>query len=286
MTHKEEPAVQDQLHADQELLRDQQEANAQMVRATIRAQEATDEAEAGKERAEQDARELRELAEFRELFIGILGHDLRNPLGAIDTAADVLLRRGNLDSQAVWAVTRIIKSSRRMTRMIDQLTDLTRVRLGGGLALVTSPTNLREVCQGIVEEFGAPVQLEIEGDVKGSWDADRLAAVLSNVIGNAIDHAAPGTAVVVKVHVDGRDVVVEISNQGEPIPAEVLPFIFEPFRRARSSGKSPAGHLGLGLYIAHEIVLAHGGTLDAHSSTGTTSFVMRLPRDPPFPRSR
>jgi signal transduction histidine kinase len=257
---------------------DLREANEQMVGATIRAQEATEEAEAARARAEKSERDLRDVAEFREMFIGILGHDLRNPLGAIAMSAASLLRSRHLDADDEKKVARIIGSSERMLRMISQLLDLTRARLGGGFPLEPKPTDLREVCRSVVGEFEKPIRLEVEGDVTGTWDPDRLAEALSNIAGNAIEHAAPGTTVVVKAHGEDREVVVEVVNQGDPIPADVLPFIFEPFRRARHK-RSPSGNLGLGLYIAREIVVSGGGTLDARSGAGSTTFVMRLPRD-------
>ena len=260
------------------LLVDQREANERLVSATIRAQELSEEADAAKERAEGSERELRAVAEFREMFIGVLGHDLRNPLTSISMAAARLLRSDHLHARDAESATRIIRGSQRMLRMITQLLDLTRARLGGGLPIDPKPTDLRDLCQNVVEEFEAPTRLEVAGDVTGTWDQDRLAEVLSNLVGNAIDHAAPGTVVLVDVHGAEAQVVVEIKNQGDPIPADVLPFIFEPFRRAKQHEKSTTGNLGLGLYIAHQIVLTHGGTLDAHSADGTTTFVMRLPR--------
>lgn len=217
------------------------------------------------------------------MFIGIVSHDLRNPISSINMGARLLLRRDHLDPRDAETATRIIRGSQRMSRMVTQLLDLTRARLGGGLPIEVKPTDLREVCRGVVEEFEAAIQFEVQGDVTGTWDPDRLAQVLSNITGNAIEHAAPGTAIVVKAHADGAEVVVEISNQGNHIPADVLMFIFEPFRRATQHEKSATGNLGLGLYIAKQIVLAHGGTLDAHSADGTTTFVMRLPRRPSRP---
>ena len=222
----------------------------------------------------------RELAEFRERFIGILGHDLRTPLSSIVMAAALLLERGHLDEQDAKTVARIIRSDQRMTEMITQLLDLTRARLGGGLPIERTPTDLREVIGHVVEEFDATIQQEVRGDVTGLWDRGRLAEVLSNLAGNAIEYATRGTVVVISAHAEGGDVVVEVSNQGEPIPADVLPFIFEPFRRARPREKSATGNLGLGLYIAHQIVRSHDGTLDGQSADGTTTFVIRLPRRP------
>src|SRR5450631_271234 len=261
---------------------DLREANQHMVSATIRAQELAEDAEASKARLTESERELREVAEFREMFIGIVGHDLRNPLGSIEMTATSLLRHGGLDEKAKKQVTRIIGSSKRMTRMISQLLDLTRARLGGGFPLEPKPTDLGELCRNVVEEFEGPIHLEVEGDVTGTWDPDRLAEALSNITGNALEHAAPGTTVAVKAHADGPEVVVEISNQGEPIPSDELPFIFEPFRRARQQEKSATGNLGLGLYIAKQIVRSGCGTLVAYSAEGRTTFLLRLPRQAPF----
>ena len=114
-------------------------------------------------------------------------------------------------------------------------------------------------------------------------DPDRLAEALSNIAGNAIEHAAPGTPVVVKARAEGPEIVVEITNQGKPIPEDVLPFIFEPFRQAKQLGRSATGNLGLGLYIAKQIVSSGSGTLVAYSTDGTTTFSMRLPRHAPSP---
>lgn len=260
------------------LIVDQREANEQMVRATVRAHELALEAEDAKERAEKSESELRAVGEFREMFIGILGHDLRNPLNSIVLAAALLLRRGRLDDDDAKTAARIISSSQRIARMITQTLDLTRARLGGGLPIEAKPTDLRELCRNVVDEFDTTVQLEMEGDVTGTWDPDRLSEALSNLTGNAIEYAAPETVVTVKARADGADVVVAIINQGAPIAADILPFIFEPFRRAQQRQKSASGNLGLGLYIAQQIVISHGGTLDAHSADGTTTFVMRLPR--------
>ena len=264
-------------HADT-LVVDQREANTQMVSATIRAQELALEADFAKERAEKNETELRAVGEFRELFIGILGHDLRNPLNSIVLAAALLLRRGHLDDEDAETAARIISSSHRITRMITQTLDLTRARLGGGLPIEVKSTDLREVCRNVVDEFDMTIQMELQGDLTGTWDPDRLTEVLSNIMGNAIEYAAPDTVVALEAHADGAEIVVRISNRGTPIAADVVPFIFEPFRREQQRAKSATGNLGLGLYIAHQIVLSHGGTLDVRSADFTTTFTLRLPR--------
>src|ERR1019366_6947048 len=123
--------------------------------------------------------------------------------GSIVISAGMLLHRGLLDDQDAGAVARIIRSSQRMTRMISQLLDLTQARLGGGLPIERKPTDLRDILRNVVQEFEATIQLEVEGDVTGHWDPDRLGQVVSNLAGNAIEYAAPGTAVIVKAKADG-----------------------------------------------------------------------------------
>ena len=195
--------------------------------------------------------------------------------------AGLMLSRGQLSEHDAETAARIIRSSQRMAQMVTQLLDLTRTRLGGGLPIAPKPTDLHAVCRLVVQEFDVPVHLEAEGDLTGTWDGDRLAEVLSNLTGNALEHAVRGTLVIVRARGTSAEVFVEVENAGEPIPAEVLPFIFEPFRRAKPFAKSPAGNLGLGLYIAKQIVLAHGGTIDARSADGATVFSVCLPRVPP-----
>jgi His Kinase A (phospho-acceptor) domain/PAS domain len=170
----------------------------------------------------------RELAEFREKFMGILGHDLRNPLASIIMSAAALLRRAELGERDAEKATVIIRGGQRMQRMITQLLDFTRARLGGGFPIEPKPADLGEVCRNVVEEFEANIQLEVEGDVTGTWDEDRLAEVLSNLVGNAIAYARPGTPVLVKAHAQGAEVVVEVINQGEPLPRTCSRSSFSP----------------------------------------------------------
>jgi signal transduction histidine kinase len=261
-----------------ELARSQREANEELVLSSLRAHEATEAAEAREE-------ELLAMAELRERLLGMLGHDLRNPLNAMLTGAAFMVRRGKLCEGDVQAAERILRSGHRMERMISQLLDFTRVRLGGGLLLDLRPSNLGDVCRSVSEELelGTSVRVDcvVEGDMTGSWDVDRVSEVISNVAGNAIDHAKAGTCVALHAYDEGADVVVEIANEGPPIPPAMLPFIFEPFRRARQRKTSTGGNLGLGLYIAKEVVHAHGGTIDARCAEGKTTFTVHLPHCPP-----
>jgi len=276
--------------AEDGVMREQRDANEQLVLATLHAQEEADTARGAQRSAEQvviDGQEreekLRIVGEFRERLIGIVGHDLRNPLNAMLMASGLLIARGNLDDTDARLVNRIVNSGQRMTRMINQLLEFTRARLGGGVTLDLARVDLGEICRNITDELrvGSDVDIRVTlaGDLVGSWDGDRLAEVLSNITGNAIGHATAGTPVLVHVHEDGDSVVGEISNQGIDIPPHILPSIFDAFARAPSQGA--AGHLGLGLYISSEIIRSHGGTLAVRSANGTTTFAMTLPRAVP-----
>ena len=279
--------------ADQQLLKDLREANEKLVLATLRAQELTEQAEAARLRAEQVSeklketeRELRETAEFREQLLGIVSHDLRNPLGAISMCAQLLLSQGQYDSETiVHKASFLLTSVHRMDRMIKQLFSFTRARLGGGVPLEVEATDLQPICEHTVEELKltttVPIHTEYRGDTTGTWDGERLIEALSNLVSNAIDYATEGTPVLVLAQDCGNEIVVRVTNQGKPIPDELLPVLFVAFHRGKAAIKARAGHLGLGLYIAHEIVRSHGGTLTAKSEGGTTTLEMRLPRHSP-----
>lgn len=224
--------------------------------------------------------QLRGTARFREEFIGVVGHDLRNPLSAIRTGAQLLMKRAGLNANDYTIAERVALSADRMSRMIDDLLDFTRGRLGGGIPLRRSPVDLRLLCADVVEEaetaHARAVHLEVSGNPRGHWDSDRLSQLVSNLVGNALQHSPPETAVRLTVRDAHECALLEVNNQGAPIPADRLHQIFEPFRRGETT--TSAG-LGLGLYIAERIVDAHGGTITVASTEqeGTTFFV-RLPR--------
>jgi len=229
--------------------------------------------------------EAAETGRFREHFVGIVGHDLRNPLTAILSAAQLLLRHGGLSERHARTVARIAASSERMARMIGDLLDFTRSRLGGGFPIQTRRMDLRELCESVIEELelaypDRTIEIEPRGDAWGNWDADRMAQVISNLVGNALQHSPESGTVRVDLRDDGDRVLLETSNAGPPIPLEVLPHIFEPGRRGSPGrGRKESSGLGLGLYIVQQIVLAHGGAISVRSSAeeGTT-FTVSLPR--------
>jgi PAS domain S-box-containing protein len=231
-----------------------------------------------------DARlqEMERTVRFSELFIGILSHDLRNPLSAITTAASALLKRGEDADKIVAPAGRILKSAGRMARMIDQLLDFTRVRLGNGIPLQQSSTDLAAVCRAATEELvgdgQSRIRLTVVGEPVGEWDRDRLAQLVSNLLGNALAHGKPGSPV--RIRIDGtgaRAVRLEVHNDGM-IPDQLLPVLFEPFRSTGEKRQGASG-LGLGLYISKQVVLAHGGTLDVSSTEHDgVCFAVELPR--------
>jgi PAS domain S-box-containing protein len=214
----------------------------------------------------------------REMFVAVLGHDLKNPLQGIQSGAQLLELRG-LDATQAKVVKRILSSTLRMRRMVDEILDLTRARLGGGLELTRSAVDLTQLCREVVSELeveqAAPrVGVEREGDLMAELDADRVARLLSNLVGNALEHGEGPVSV--RLRGEPAQIAIEVTNGGAPIPAGILPFIFDPFR---SDARRAGGHLGLGLFISRAIVEAHGGTLTVESSAQTgTRFRATLPR--------
>jgi PAS domain S-box-containing protein len=253
--------------------------------AVLTARDETERLALEQQRAES-LEQLRSTAQFRERFLGIVGHDLRNPLNAITLSARVLLVSEALPERELKAVRRIASSADRMARMIGELLDFTRSRLGGGMPVDPCLADLSLICREALEELeashpGARLSLRVLGQGLGEWDAGRLSQVISNLVGNALQYSPEGSPI--HVTVDGHahhEVVLSVHNKGAPIPEDVLPELFEPFRRGpRDKAHCNGGGLGLGLYIVQQIILAHGGTLCAESHEGDgTTFTVRLPR--------
>jgi PAS domain S-box-containing protein len=224
--------------------------------------------------------------EFQERFLAILGHDLRNPLASIDMGAGIL-RQLSKDPAMTRILDRMRSSSLRMSRMIEQILDLTRARLAGGLPLNPKPMDLRELIARVLEELrGIHPSRTIElrsGPLPGVWDPDRLEQVFSNLVGNALLYGDPARPVTIDGRREGRLVSVEVHNEGVPIPEAIQPTLFSPFRRGeRDSRTNKTTGLGLGLYISREVTLSHGGRLDLQSSGSEgTTFRVTLPATQP-----
>jgi signal transduction histidine kinase len=225
--------------------------------------------------------ELRQALALNEIFTAVLGHDLRNPLSAVLHGSELLLR-GCDDPKVVSYAQRIRFSANRMARMVEQLLDVARIR-SEGLALRRTRTDFGAACRAIVDEIADPAQRErvrltVAGDPHGEIDVDRFSQVVSNLLGNALQHG--DAAAPVTVHIDGAAtdrIVLCVANRGA-IPAAQLPNLFDAFRagpRSRSSGSG----LGLGLYIVKKFVDAHGGEVLVRSTPADgTAFDIVMPR--------
>ena len=238
-----------------------------------------------RKRAEEEhARVVEELSRavhISEMFVGILSHDLRNPLNAILGGAQ-LLAGDATDPKAVRLLGLVVSSGHRMGRMIEQLLDFTRTRLGEGIPLDRATVDLSDIAREVIDEGKAGsaasvFRLKSKGDTVGDWDRDRVFQVLSNLVGNAIQHGVSAEAV--ELVVDGsasESVMLSVHNQGL-IPPHLLPVIFNPFRGTMQTRGQSRG-LGLGLYVARQIALAHGGDLRVESTLTGTTFALELPR--------
>jgi signal transduction histidine kinase len=222
-----------------------------------------------------------EAAHFQEIFLGILGHDLRTPLTSVRMGASLLQRQGLPESQLEVA-RRIGRAVDRMSRMVEQLVEFARGRFAGGIPVNPQPLDLAALAGQLVQEVqqGEPdrrIVLSTQGNATGNWDLDRLGEVLSNLIGNALQHGSPDRDV--RVEVEGREgaVTLRVTNYGEPIAEELKSVLFEPFARGTGSGRRG---LGLGLYISRLVVAAHGGAIDLQSTREEgTRFTITLPKE-------
>lgn len=225
--------------------------------------------------------DLTRTVRLNDMFAGIVGHDLRGPLSTIVMAGQLLL--GYIEEpKAVRTIERLLNSADRMQRMISQLLDFARARADGGIELERQPIDVAEIARDAIDEvrLAQPdwkIDLEVAGDVRGDYDGNRLSQVFSNLIGNAVQHGASDTPLVVRI--DGRDpeaIHVEVRNRGTVAP-DLLPILFSPFRGSQQKALRSQG-LGLGLFITDHIVRAHGGAITAESAGGSTAFRFHLPR--------
>ena len=235
--------------------------------------------------AESVSRFSQTVAVTQDRFLAILSHDLRTPIGAIITSMHFMLDAGDLEEPHRTIVTRAASSARRMNQMVLDLVEFTRTRLGDSIPLVRVPVDARRLVQDVVAEIsasypGSTVQAETIGDLSGTWDGDRLAQALTNLVANAVQHGTERAPIRVSARGLEHEVTISVANEGPPIDAADLP---EIFREGRRAGGKPINqdrrHQGLGLYIVDRIVAAHGGTVSVQSSAAEgTTFTIRLPR--------
>jgi hypothetical protein len=226
--------------------------------------------------------------ESREMFLAILGHDLRNPLAAMKLTGYVLGQNQGLDAASLKMVQEIANTTEQMERMILDLLDYAVTRMGQSIPIVTAEMNLETLCRNSVAEMQAAhplrtIRFTPHGDLYGAWDSRRLWQVLSNLLGNAMQHGAQHTPVDLSVTGEASEVVINVHSEGNPISPDRLPSLFHPMSHRPDPGTAlRPGSVGLGLYIVREIVTAHAGSVHVQSShEAGTDFTVRLPRQPP-----
>lgn len=237
--------------------------------------------------AEAIAYYAKKLDHSRNLFLGILSHDLRNPLGAMLMSAQLTLNIGALNERQTMLVSQIIMSAGRATEILNHLLDLTRARLGSGLKIIRNHMDMAFVSRQLVDEMRAmhpsrAFKLEISGETEGKWDKARIGQLFSNLLGNAVQYGFKDLPIGVTIKGDPEAILVSVHNDGVPIPPNSIRGIFDSLNRGeQEKGNNHNGsmNLGLGLYITKEIVSAHGGTIGVTSSEkdGTT-FTALFPR--------
>jgi signal transduction histidine kinase len=223
----------------------------------------------------------------RDLFLAILSHDLRNPLSSIGMSAHLLTSKEILNADSRQMVSQISRNAKVMNRMIGDLLDYTRTRLGAGMPVSPTTIELSSLCRELCDEFRTAhpdrvIRFQTDGEQTGEWDADRLRQAISNLLGNAVQHGAQNAPIDLKLTGETSDVVIVVHNGGPPIPPGELNRIFEPLVRGASTEHpqhNRPGSIGLGLYIAREVARSHGGRIDVTSSQESgTAFTIHLPR--------
>jgi signal transduction histidine kinase len=221
----------------------------------------------------------RRLEQARDRFVGIVSHELRNPLAAIIAGAAQMVKREDLSQPQPQMAQRMLRAANRMRRVIANVLDFARVRLRSGMPLTLSPSDLGRICREAVDEIqlgvpGKQIVFEAEGDLTGEWEEERIARVVHNLLSNALKHGRD--VVRLRARAEDGEVIVDVKNDGRPIPASSMEAIFEPLWTSDSTTG-----LGFGLFIVREVVSAHGGTVTVRSSEAEgTTFTVRLPRHP------
>lgn len=257
----------------------------------VRFNEAIDQAQ-----SESMVRYSQLLRDAQSLFLAILGHDVRSPLGAVSMGAQVLLHDQTLPSKVLKVGLRIFNSSKRVDEIVSDLLDFSTSHLGDGIPIDPYTVDLSEICNNVVEETRTfhpdrKVELISGGNLIGTWDGPRLAQVFSNLISNAIQHGSPQSTIYVELNGDNSGISFEVRNDAEVIPEVKLRTLFDPvksfaIRPPSERTASKVKNLGLGLYVVKEIVRAHEGEISVSSTVDTgVKFSIRIPRITPHRRA-
>lgn len=224
-----------------------------------------------------------EVERWRNIFLGVLGHDLRSPLSAIVLTAELIARMA-VDAPMASAAQRLIRSGERMSELLDKLLVYNRAQMGIGFEVDKKDIDLALACRDEIELLQASlpdtrIHFQTPESVRGMFDAGRIREALSNLVVNAYKYGTRGGEIRVALDENGNRVELSVANPGDPIPTETLDSMFEPLRRGGvSGGESEQASLGLGLFIVSQIAQAHGGSIRAESAKGNTTFRLQLPR--------
>jgi signal transduction histidine kinase len=261
------------------------------IQDMIRFNEAIDQAQ-----TESMARYAQMLRDAQNLFLAILGHDVRNPLGAISMGSQVLLQDQTLPAKVLKVALRIFNSSKRMDTIVRDLLDFSTSHLGDGIPVDPATVDLLAICHNVVEEVNTfhpdrKIELLIEGDLNGVWDGARMSQVFANLLSNAIQHGRPDGVIKVSICGLADEVVYQVANEGNVIPTAKLRTLFDPVKRfairpANERVAAGTQNLGLGLYVVKQIVTAHQGEVSVSSSEKDgVVFSVHLPRITPNRRN-
>lgn len=234
--------------------------------------------------AESIATYARGVRQSRDRFLAVLGHDLRTPIGAIMTSTQFLLELGDLQDTQLSLVSQMRNSARRMNRLVGDLLELTRTRMGDTIPITGAKFDIGKLLEDVRNEITAShptrrVEIRKTGDLHGAWDCERLMQALINLGSNAVHHGAADSLITIAASGSDNEVVIEVHNEGPPIAADRMDHLFDAMKDIQPGTVRDRRHLGLGLYIVDKIVTAHEGRIDVESSKDAgTTFSIHLPR--------
>ena len=222
------------------------------------------------------------IEERRNLFLGMLGHDMRTPLQSIQMTA-MVLKGISSDEKVAKAATRLIDSGARMAGLLDELVEFNKIKLGLGFRITTAPQDMAVLINDELNELRAAypdkqLDLSVSGPTKGEWDGGSLKRVVGNLVVNAIKYGHDTAPIKVVIAGVADNICLEVRDKGAPMDETTIKELFEPLKRGLATENSTKDSLGLGLFISKQIVSAHGGQIDAHCDEGETVFVVKLPR--------
>lgn len=255
---------------------DAHEPDRFVIEDTMRFNEAIDQAV-----AESVSFHAAELARWRDIALGVLGHDLRGPISAMLLVAEVLARESS--GKTLTLAVSMLRSGRRLTSLLDSLLEYNKATLGNGMELSLAQVDLALSCEEEVDMLRvafphSTIHYRASGDAVGSFDASRVREALGNLISNAAQHSVKGADIDVRVEGSHAAVEICVENQADPIPQEVLNTLFEPMKRHGQRPVGTTGNLGLGLFIVREIARAHQGEVTATCHEGSIRFKIVLPK--------